>query len=196
MRHKFEGADGVCDTFKIIALSVCKIIHRIGFPFVACDVVFLVDDAVDHWVAKVHVRVCHVYLGAEHHRTFSHLAAIHFFKQTEIFFYWSVSVGAVGACLCRRALLSGNLFACLLVNVGLSFLYEAYGEIPQLLKIVRGMINIAPLESKPLDVFFDGFNVFGVFLLRIGVVQTQVAHTAKFLGDAKVHTYSFRMSDV
>ena len=43
------------------------------------------------------------------------------------------------------------------------------------------------MEAQPLDVSLDGFHVFRVFLLRVGVVHSQVADAAELLCYAEVH---------
>ena len=92
--------------------------------------------------------------------------------------------------------MSRYLFACLLVDVGLAFLDKAHGKVPQLLEIVGSAVYVLPLEAQPADVFKDGINVFGIFFLRVCVVEAQVADAAKALGHAEVHANSFRMAYV
>ena len=47
-----------------------------------------------------------------------------------------------------------------------------------------------------MDVALDRLNILGVFLLRVGVVETQVASASKHLGNAKVHAYRLGMANV
>ena len=89
-----------------------------------------------------------------------------------------------------------NLLTGLLVDVSLAFFDEAHGEVPELWEIVGGMADFAPLETEPSDVVLDGVDVFGVFFLRIGVVETEVADTTNLLSHSEVHTDGFGVSDV
>ena len=194
--HKLEGADRVGHAFEVVALSMCEVVHGIGFPLRARAVVFLIDDAVDDGVAEVHVGVRHVDLGAEHHRAFGQFAAVHLLKQGEAFLDGAVAEGAFGAGLRGRAFLLRDFLASLLIYVSLALFDEPHGEVPELLEIVGGIIYIAPLEAEPFDVFLNGVDVFGVFLLGVGVVEAQVAHAAKLLRHAEVHANGLGMTNV
>ena len=196
MNHKLQCTQRVGHAFEVVALSVCEVIHRVSFPFVACAVVRGLDHAVDNWVAEVHVGVCHIYLGAQHHFAFLYFSAVHLLEQFEAFLRGAVAVRAFRSRLGGSPLLRGDFFGCLFVHVCLAFLYQADGKVPQLLEIVGGIIFVAPLESQPLDVFLDGFHIFHVFLGRIRVVKAQVAHASVLLGDSEVHADGLGMSDV
>lgn len=78
----------------------------------------------------------------------------------------------------------------------LSFLNQTDGEVPKLLEIIRCIIFVSPLESKPLDVFLDGFYIFHIFLGGVGVIKTQVAYAAVALGNSEVQADGLCMSDV
>ena len=67
VRHKLEGADGVGDTLKVVALSMGKVVHGIAVPLCAGAVVRCLNDAIDDGIAEMHVRICHVELCAKHH---------------------------------------------------------------------------------------------------------------------------------
>ena len=196
MRYEFQRTDGVGDAFEVVALSVSEVIHRVSSPLATCAVVVLVDDTIDDRVTEVHVGVCHVDFGTKYHSTFRHRTAVHLFEEFEAFLHRAIAIRTVRTGLSRRALLCSDFFAGLLVNVGFAFLDETYGEIPQLLEVVRGMIDVAPLESEPFDVVFDSFHVFRVLLLRIRVIETEVTYTSEFLGNTEVHANGFGMSDV
>ena len=196
MRHELQGADGVGDAFEEVALSVCEVIHGISLPLVPRDVVLFVDDAIDDGVSEVHVRTAHVNLCAEHHGSFGHFPAVHFLKECETFLNGAVAEGTVRSGLCGCSLLLCDFFAGLFVDVGFSLFDERNCKVPELLEVVRGVIDVSPFESEPLDVFFDGFHIFRVFLLGVGVVKSQVADSSELLCDAEVHADGFCVSDV
>ena len=54
------------DTFEIVALSVGKVVHGVGIPFIASANVWDVKYAVDERVAEEHVGMRHVYLGTKY----------------------------------------------------------------------------------------------------------------------------------
>ena len=196
MYDKLKCAQRMSDTFEEVALPMCKVIHRVGFPLVTRAVVRSLDDAVDDWVAEVHIRVCHVDLGTQHHRTFFQLAAVHFVEQFQIFFDRAVTIGAVCARLCRRPFLGSDLFGGLLVDVCFSFLDQLDCEIPELLEVVGSVIYIIPVVTQPFDIFFDGVHIFQIFFYRIGIVEAQVANTSIFLCNAEIQADGFGMSDM
>ena len=175
---------------------MCKIIHRIHLPFASGTVMFFVDDSVYDRIAEVHIGIGHIDFGTQYHSTFRNLAGVHFLKQSKTFFNRSVAIRAGRTRLSRCTLLRCNLFACLFINVGFAFFNQTNGKIPKLLKIVRSMINVAPFESQPFNVFLDGFYIFGIFLLGVGIVKSQVADATKFLRSSEVHANSFGMSNV
>ena len=67
----------------------------------------------------------------------------------------------------------------------------------QLIKVVRRITHVAgPLKTQPLHVIFDGVDEFLVFFFRVGVVETQMADTAKLFGHAEIQTDGFGMANV
>ena len=52
------------------------------------------------------------------------------------------------------------------------------------------------METKPLDVFFDGVNVFVVFFFGVGVVKTQVTQAVVNIRQTEVQADGFGVSDV
>ena len=154
------------------------------------------DDAIDDGVAEVHVIVGHVELGPQHHRALDGLRRVHFLEQLQVLFHGPVAVGAVGSRRGGGAFLCGNLLRGLLIDVGQTLANEPNGEVPQLLKVVGGVINIAPFESQPADVVQNILHIFRVFLGRIGVVEAQVAHSVVSFGHAEVHANGLGMADM
>ncbi len=197
VRHEFECADGVGHTLEVVALTVGKVIHRVDFPCSPGAVVGMLYDAVHDGVAEMHVVRRHVYFGAKDSCSFLKFSGIHSHEQVKVFLDWAVAVRAFGAGSGRGAFLSGNLFRCLVVNVGFSFLDHAHGEVKELGKVVRRIIfSVAPVKTEPVDVFTDRVYIFHIFLDGVGVVETEVAGSAEFLGNAEVHADGFGVTDV
>ena len=196
MGYKLKCTDRVCNAFEIVALSVGKVIHWVRVPFRSCAMMWRMYDAIYYWVAEVHIRICHIELCTKYHRTLHSLGSIHLFKQTEVFLYRTVTIWRGRTRFCRRTFLLGNLFACLLVNIRLAFLYHPYCEVPQLLEVVRGIVYISPFEAEPTYVVKDILYIFVVFLCRVGVVKAQIAHSVIFLCNAEIHADSLSVSDV
>ena len=194
--YELEGADGVCHSLPVVTLSVCVVIHRVCVPFRSGAPVWHVEHSIHDRVAEVHVGACHVNLGTQHHASRLHIARVHLVEQAQVLFNRTVAIRTVHSRLCRRALLLRDLLRCLFVDVCLALLYEIHGEVPQLLEVVGCIEHLAPLESQPLDVALNGTHIFHVFLLWVGVVHTQVAHTAILLGQSEVDGYSLGMTYV
>ena len=184
------------DALEIVALAVGKVIHGVAVPLGACAVVGYLYDAVDDGVAEVHVGIGHVEFGAQHHRPLYGLGRIHLLEETQVLLDGAVAEGTGPAGLRRRTLLLGNLFGCLLVDIGQALLDEPDGKVPELLEIVGGIVDVLPVESQPLDVAHDVLHIFRIFLGGVGVVEAKVADAAEFLGDAEVHTDGFGVADV
>ena len=65
VHDELQRADGVGYALKVVALSVCKVVHRIHIPFSSRAVVRMGgDDAVHDRVAEVHIGVRHINLRA------------------------------------------------------------------------------------------------------------------------------------
>ena len=52
------------------------------------------------------------------------------------------------------------------------------------------------MEAQPLDVFFDGVDVFVVFFFRIGIVKTQITQAVVNISQTEVQTDGFGVADV
>ena len=196
MGHELECADGVGDALEVIALSVGEVVHRVDSPLAAGAVMRLVDDAVDHRVAEVHVRIGHVDLCPEHHGALGHFAVVHLVEQLEALLCWAIAIGAGRAGLCGCAFLLGYLLAGLLVDVGLALLDEPHSKVPELLEIVGRIIYMSPFEAKPFYVALDALHILGILLLGIGIIEAEIADTSETLGDTEILADSLGMADV
>ena len=47
-----------------------------------------------------------------------------------------------------------------------------------------------------MDVAHDGVNILHILLLRVGVIETQIAGSTEFLGCAEVHDERLRVTDM
>ena len=183
-------------SLKIVALAMGEIIHGVGIPLIASTDMGDVEYTVDKWVAEQHVRMGHINLGAQNKCSWFALTTVHELKELEVFLNRTIAERTVGTRTCGGSLLLGNDFCALLVNIGTSLFDEPYGKVPKLLEIVAGVVNVRPLEAKPLDIILDALNIFCILLYWIRIVEAQVALTAIFLGKSEVDGNSLSMTDM
>ena len=138
--------------FKEVALSVRKVVHRIGVPLGACAMVRCVNDTIDDGIAEVHIGIGHIQLSAKHHATLNSLRSVHLVEQLKTLLYRTVTIRRSHTRCSGCALLFSYLLSSLLINISMSVLYHPNGKVPQLLKIIRSVINIAPLETQPMNI--------------------------------------------
>ena len=60
VRNELQGADRVRYALKVVALSVCEVVHGVGVPLRSRAMVWCMDDAIHDWVAEVHVGIGHI----------------------------------------------------------------------------------------------------------------------------------------
>ena len=193
MRHKLQRTNRVGNSFKIIALPVGKIIHRVSMPRQSRTMVRNLNDPVHNRIAKMHIGISHIKLSTQHHTPLDSLRCIHLQKQFKILFNRSIAIWTVLAWLGRRTLLCCNLFRTLLVNVSQSSLNHPNGKVPQLPKIIGSIINIAPFESQPLNVIENIFYILCILFAGIGVIEAKITHAVVFFSYAEIHTDSLCM---
>ena len=175
---------------------MCEVVHGVCVPFIACTPVRHVQDTIHNRVAEVHVGACHVYLGTENHLARFYVATVHLAEKAQALFCRTVAVGAVLSGFGRGAFLLGNLLRCLLINVCTACCYAPLGKIPKLLEIVAGIAYLAPFETKPFDIFFNGAYEFQILFLWICVIETEVAHTAIFLRHTEIYGNGLGVANV
>ncbi len=188
---KFECADGVGDMLDGVALAVGVVVHGIDAPFVACTVMMCVFDAIEDRVAEHHVGMCHVYLGAEHLLAVGVLAVTHFTEDTQVLFGGAVPPGALLAGSFHCAAPCADFLLCLVVNVCKAALYQLFGPFVELVEVVGCVKLLLPLEAEPLDVFFDGVDIFGIFFGGVGIVVAEIGLAAIFLCESEVYAEAF-----
>ena len=179
---------------EVITLSVGEVIHRVAVPFCSSAMVRSLNDTVYDWVTEVHVRISHIKLCTQNHAALNSLRSIHVLEQAKALLNRTVAVRTRRTWFCRSTLLLGDLLRSLFVNVCMTILNHPYSEVPEFIEIVAGIINMSPVESEPLDVVEDILNILSVFLRRVCIVKTKVAHSTVVLGNAEVHAYSLCMT--
>ena len=154
------------------------------------------DDTIHDRIAEMHVWICHIEFCTKHHAAFYGLRSIHLLKQSKTFFDWAITIWASSTWCGRGSLLLCNFFSSLLINICIALLDHPDCKVPKLLKVVGSIVDIAPLETKPLDVLKNIFYIFIIFLARVGVIKTKIANTIIFLCNTKIHADSFGMADM
>jgi hypothetical protein len=96
-------------------------------------------------------------------------------------------------------------FGGLLVHVGVAGFDEVFRRAVHEVEVVAGLVEVVlglavegriPAEAQPLHRVEDGVDVFGVFLLGVGVVEAHVAHAAVVARQAKVQADALGMAHV
>ena len=128
----------------------------------------------------------HVYLGAQHLLAVGKLAVAHALKQVEVLLDAAVAPGAVLAGLGDGAAAEADFLLSLVVDVCKAPLYQLLGPLVKLVEIVGCIKLLLPLEAEPLDVFFDGIHVFGIFFGGVGIIVAEIGLAAIFLCEAEV----------
>ncbi len=104
---KFEGAERVCDTFKIITLAMGKIIHRVYIPFIACTVMLSFNYPVNYGITHMHIGGSHVYTGPQYTTSLFKFTLIHPVKQIQILGDRPFPERTLSSRLGRRSFLGG-----------------------------------------------------------------------------------------
>ena len=155
-----------------------------------------VEDTVDNGVAEMHIGTCHVNFGAQNGFSGLHTAGIHLVEQAEAFLYRTVTIGTGLPGDGGSALLGGDCFGGLLVDIGPAGLNAPQRKIPKFLEIVGGIDELRPFETEPFDVLLDGLDIFRVLFLGVGIVHAEITHPAVLLGYAKVDGYGLGVPDM
>ena len=191
-----EGAKGMGYAFKSVLNRVGKVIHGEDAPFCALTVMLDILDAVNNGVAHIEVAACKIDLCAESIFALGELTVAHTGKKIKAFLDRTVSVGRG----CRSSditAVSFELFGAQLANIGKTLVDKLNGVFIILLKIVASVEEtVAPIKTKPVDVFLNSVNILGVFLCRVGVIHTEVAKAAKFFGSTEIYAKSLAVTDV
>ncbi len=195
---ELDRAHGVRDALECVLDRMREVVQRINAPLVTLTVMVCAHDAVDRRVAQVHVRACHVDLGAQGLGAVGELAVAHILEQLEVLLDRTAAVRAFLARLGQRAAVGAQLLLRQIVNIRLAVLDELYSALVAGLEVVRAVVYAARrlLAGQPLDVFPDGVYILGVLLDRVGVIIAQVEQTVVFLGDRPVDEDGLGRADV
>ena len=174
-----------------------EVVHRVDAPLVTGLVVFSELNAVQHRIAHHDERRRHIDFGTQARFALFEATGTHFFKQRQVLFHAAIAERAVFTRCGQRTAVLTDLICRQFVYIRQTFVDELYRVGIQLIKIVRGVADIArPVEAQPLHVIFDGLNVFDVFFYWVGVIETQVALPLVILCDTKVQADRFGVTNV
>ena len=177
---------------------VCPVVRRIDTPLITGAVMRCVQDSVHNRVAHIQVGMCHIDFRSQCTGTVTENARPHSGKQIEVLFDASVAIWTVFAGCSQSAAIFSDLFARQVADISLAGLDKLDGIIVHLLEVVRGKVQpVGPVETEPLDVLFNCFDVSVFFLYRIGIIESQIAQAVfVFLSDTEVKTDSLGVSDM
>ena len=108
----------------------------------------------------------------------------------------AISIRTCHPGLCGRSLLFGNLLGTLLIYVGVPFHNQPLGKSVELLKIIGGIVYIAILKAKPMDILFDRVYILHILLNGICIIEAQIAYPSVTLSNTKIYANSFCMPNV
>ena len=194
---KLQGADRMGDVFDRIGLAVGKIVGRVNAPSIAGAGMMRMQDAIQHRVAQVHVARRHSDLGAQDAGAVGELPGAHAAEHVEVFIDRAIAERAVLAGFGQGAALGAHRLWGGVVHIGFPCADQMFGPGVKLLKVIRRVVKVlAPIEAQPADVTLDGIDEKLFFLHRVGVVEAQMAGTAKFAGNAEIQADRLGMTNV
>ena len=173
-----------------------EVVHRVDAPLRSGAVVVRAADPEEDRIPHDHVGRCHVDAGAQHVRSVLEFAGAHASEEVEALLHGTVPPGAGAPGLGHGAPVGTDLLLAEAVDVRRSLLDQQDAVVVELLEIVRGVAQLAPLEAQPADVAFDGLDVAGLFGLGVGVVEAQVAGAPVLGGDPEVEADGLGVADV
>ena len=141
---KFEGADGVGDSFDGVLQAVRPVVHRVDAPIVAGAVMGGVQDAVHNRVAHIEIGMGHIDFSPQCSRAVGEFACPHTLKEVEVFLDGAVAVRAVFAGLGERAAIIADLVCVKVADIGLAYLYKLDGVFVHLLESNRRRNRACP----------------------------------------------------
>ncbi|MNT72077.1 hypothetical protein D3C72_2106420 [compost metagenome] len=125
-----------------------EVVHRVDAPLVAGLVVFGKFNAIQHRIAHHDERRRHIDFRTQTGFTFLEATGTHFFEQCEVLFDAAIAERAVFARRSQRATVFADFICRQLIYVGQAFVDQFNRVGVQLIKIVRGVADIArPAEA-------------------------------------------------
>ena len=154
-------------------------------------------DPVDDGIAHVDVRGGHVDLRPQDLGTVRELAGAHPGEKIKVLLDGAVAVGALFSGRRQRAAVFAHFTVGKLADIRLAEPDQLHRVFIKFFKIIRSEEQfVFPVRAEPADVLHDGLHVFGIFLCRIRVVETQMEGSSVFLRGAVVQADGLGMSDV
>ncbi len=152
------------------------VIHRINAPFVTGTVMVTMLDAVQNRITHMHIRGAHVDFCTQYPRSIGKFTVFHPLEQVKVFIHRLVAACAFLSGLCRYTPFGGNILRTGFIHIGLAFFYEHQSPFIQLVEVIGCIMCLTlPVESKPLNIFAYGINIFNIFGNRIGIIKPQIA---------------------
>ncbi len=194
---ELQRAERVRDVLQRVLDGMRVGVHRVHAPLVAGAMVRCLPDTVDGRVAQVEIGRRHVYLGAQHVLALLEAPVAHPAEQLQVLLDAAVPVGAVPARLGVRAAQRAHLLGVEAVHVGVAVLDQALRRVVHEVEVVAGVVQVrAPVKAQPFDRGDYRVDVFQLFLLRVGVVEAQVARAAVVEREPEVEADGLGVPDV
>ena len=193
---EFQRAQRMGDALDRVRQAVREVVGGVDAPAVAAAVVRGVADAVNRRVAHVDVGRGHVDLCAQHMFAVGELAVAHAPEQIQVLFHAALAEGAVGARFGQRAAVAADVVGAEAAHIRLARAYQFNGAVVELAEVVRCVEQLVPLKAEPAHILDDGLGVLGAFLLRVGVVEAQVAKPAVFAREAEIQADGLGVADM
>ena len=174
-----------------------EVVHGVDAPGIASAVMGRVQDAVHDRIAHIDVWGGHVDFGPQSFAAIREFACAHAFKQIKILLNRAVAPGAVLAGLGQSSAVLPHLIRTEFIHVSKTLFDQLQRHLVEGLKVIRGIIfAVTPIKPQPMDIFFDGIDIFHVFFYRIGVIVAQVGQPAIIFSHAEVNAESFGMTNM
>ncbi len=194
---EFQCADRVSDSLDGILNGMCKIIHRINAPLIACILVRKVCHTIDNRITHVDVGRGHIYFGPKRLLSVRKDAVLHLLKKAKVLFHRPLTARIVLAGLRQCAAVLAHLLGCEVGHVRLSLADQLHGDLIHLVKIVAGKEQtILVIRSQPCHILLDRLHKFRLFFGRIRIIETKIELAAIFLRKAVVQKNTLGVSDV
>ena len=185
---KLQSADRVRNPFDGVFLPVRKVVGRVDRPGIAGLVMMRAANPVQDRIAHVHVRVRHIDPGAQHPGAVLELTRAHAAQKIQILTNRALAIRAVAARLRQRATIGPRLFGAQIIDIGFALLHQVLGPAIQLLEVAgRKAYRPRPAVAEPAQVGLNRLDELLAFFLRVGVVETQMAHPAELRGQSEIH---------
>ena len=193
---KFQRADGVCNMLYGVTLTVGEVIHGIDAPLVPGTVMMGKFNAVKERVTEHHVGMRHVNFGTEHLLSLCVLPRLHLTEELEVFLYAAVPPWAGGTGLVHGAAVCADFLLGLVIYICQAAFDEFFRPFIKLVKVIRRIEFLVPVEAQPLNILLDGIHVLSVFLCGVGVIIAEVGFATVLLGQAEVEADALGMAEV